>query len=145
MAGPSPMPGTLTPYIIVKNAAAAMGFYEKSFGAKEEYRLTGPEGQIGHAELTIGAGRLMLADESAAFGALSPPSVGGTPVKLHLYVDDVDATIARAQAAGATVLRPPQDQFYGDRSGMIADPFGHQWFLNTRQQTITPEEMRQRS
>src|SRR5437016_13399543 len=144
MAGPAPAPGTLTPYIIVKNAVAAIAFYEKAFGAKEEYRLAGPDGQIGHAELVIGAGRLMLADENAAFGALSPPSIGGTPIKLHLYVEDVDATVARAEAAGATVLRPAQDQFYGDRSGMIADPFGHQWFLNTRKETLTPGEMRQR-
>jgi PhnB protein len=144
MAGRSPEEGTLTPYIIVKNAKAAIAFYEKVFSAKEEYRLDGPDGGVGHAELVIGAGRLMLADESPAFGALSPPSVGGTPVKLHLYVADVDATIARAENEGATVLRPAQDQFYGDRSGMIADPFGHQWFLGTRKETLTPEKMRER-
>ncbi|HEX4078435.1 MAG TPA: VOC family protein [Rhizomicrobium sp.] len=144
MAGPSPAPGTLTPYIIVKDASAAIAFYEKVFGAKEDYRLPGPDGHIGHAELAIGAGRLMLADEHPAFGALSPPSIGGTPVKLHLYVEDVDATIACAEKEGATVLRPAQDQFYGDRSGMIADPFGHQWFLGTRKEDVTPEEMRQR-
>src|SRR5437773_7492739 len=144
MAGPSPAPGTLVPYIIVKNAADAIAFYEKAFGAKEEYRLAGTDGQIGHAELTIGAGRLMLADENVAFGALSPPSIGGTPIKLHLYVENVDATIARAEAAGATVLRPAQDQFYGDRSGMIADPFGHQWFLGTQKESLTPDEMRKR-
>ncbi|MGH6878752.1 MAG: VOC family protein [Rhizomicrobium sp.] len=144
MAQPSPEPGALTPYIIVKNAASAIAFYETVFGAREEYRLPGPDGQIGHAELTIGAGRLMLADEHPAFGALSPPSIGGTPVKLHLYVEDVDATIACAEKEGATVLRPAQDQFYGDRSGMIADPFGHQWFLGTRKENITPEEMQRR-
>jgi PhnB protein len=144
MAGPSPQPGALTPYIIVKNAKAAIAFYEKVFGAKEEYRLSGPDGGVGHAELQIGAGRLMLADEHPAFGALSPPSIGGTPVKLHLYVVDVDATIARAEKEGATVLRPAQDQFYGDRSGMIVDPFGHQWFLGTRKETLTPDEMRER-
>jgi PhnB protein len=144
MAGPAPVPGTLTPYIIVKNAAAAITFYEKAFGAKEEYRLAGPDGRIGHAELVIGVGRLMLADENPAFGALSPPSIGGTPIKLHLYVADVDATIARAEAEGATVLRPAQDQFHGDRSGMIVDPFGHQWFLGARKQTLTPDEMRER-
>jgi PhnB protein len=144
MAGPAPAAGTLTPYIIVNNAAAAIAFYEKVFGAKEDYRLPGPDSKIGHAELSIGAGRLMLADEHPAFGALSPPSIGGTPVKLHLYVEDVDATIARAQAAGAIVLRPAQDQFYGDRSGMIADPFGHQWFLGTRKESVSPEEMRKR-
>jgi PhnB protein len=146
MAQPSPAPGTLTltPYIIVKNAEAAIAFYAKAFGAREEYRLAGPDGHIGHAELVIGAGRLMLADENQAFGALSPPSVGGTPVKLHLYVEDVDKTIARAEKEGATILRPAQDQFYGDRSGMIADPFGHQWFLGTRKETLTPEQMKQR-
>jgi len=144
MAGPSPKEGMLTPYIIVKNAKAAIAFYEKVFSAREEYRLDGPDGGVGHAELVIGAGRLMLADESPAFGALSPPSIGGTPVKLHLYVADVDATIARAEKEGATVLRPAQDQFYGDRSGMIADPFGHQWFLGTRKETLTPEKMRER-
>ncbi|HEY6578961.1 MAG TPA: VOC family protein [Rhizomicrobium sp.] len=144
MAEPSPAPGALTPYMIVKNAAAAIAFYEKAFGAKEEYRLPGPDGSIGHAELAIGAGRLMLADEHPAFGALSPPSIGGTPVKLHLYVEDVDATMARAEKEGATVLRPAQDQFYGDRSGMIADPFGHQWFLGTRKETVAPEEMQRR-
>jgi len=144
MSGHSPAPGTLTPYITVKNAAAAIAFYEKAFGAKEEYRLAGPDGQIGHAELIVGAGRFMLADEHPAFGALSPPSVGGTPVTLHLYVADVDETIARAREAGATVLRPAQDQFYGDRSGMIADPFGHRWFLATRKETLTPGQMRER-
>lgn len=137
-------PGALTPYIIVKNAAAAIAFYEKAFGAKEEYRLAGPDGKIGHAELVIGAGRLMLAEESPAFGALSPASIGGTPVKLHLDVEDVDATMARAEAGGATILRPARDQFYGERSGMIADPFGHQWFLGTRKENVSPEEMQKR-
>lgn len=137
-------PGTLTPYIIVKGAEAAIAFYQKAFGAKEQFRLPGPDGRIGHAELSIGVGRFMLADESPAFGALSPPSIGGTPVKLHLSVEDVDATIARAEAAGATVLRPAKDQFYGERSGMIADPFGHQWFLGTQKEEVTPEEMQKR-
>ncbi|HEX3430714.1 MAG TPA: VOC family protein [Rhizomicrobium sp.] len=144
MAAGETVPGALTPYIIVKNAGAAIAFYQKVFDAKEEYRIANPDGTIGHAELVIGAGRLMLADEHPAFGALSPPSVGGTPVKLHLYVADVDATMARAEKEGATVLRPAQDQFYGDRSGMIADPFGHQWFLGTRKESLTPHEMRER-
>jgi PhnB protein len=86
----------------------------------------------------------MLADEHPDFGALSPPAIGGTPVKLHLYVDDVDAVMARAEKAGATVLRPAQDQFYGDRSGLIADPFGHQWFLATRKEDVSPREMQKR-
>lgn len=137
-------PGTLTPYIIVKNAKAAIAFYEKAFGAHEEYRLPNPDGTIGHAELVIGAGRFMLADEHKAFGALAPPSIGGTPVKLHLNVEDADATIARAEKEGATILRPAQDQFYGERSGMIADPFGHQWFIGTHKQDVTPEEMQKR-
>lgn len=144
MAGPSPTPGTLTPYLIVKNAAQAISFYEKAFGAKEDYRLPGPDGKIGHAELTIGAGHFMLADEHPAFGALAPSSIGGSPVRLHLYVEDVDATIAQAEKQGATVLRPAQDQFYGDRAGMIADPFGHQWHLGTRKENVTPDEMRRR-
>ena len=134
----------LTPYIIVKGADAAIAFYTKVFGAKEEYRLADDEGHVGHAELTVGDGRLMLADESPSFGALSPPTIGGTAVKLHVYVADADATVKRAEAAGATVLRPVQDQFYGDRSGMIVDPFGHQWFVATRKEVVTPEEMRAR-
>lgn len=144
MATPSPEVGALTPYIIVKNAKAAIAFYEKVFGAREEYRIPNPNGTIGHAELQIGAGRLMLADEHPAFGALSPPSIGGTPVKLHLYVADVDVTIALAEKECATVLRPAKDQFYGDRSGMIADPFGHQWYLGTRKESLTPQQMRDR-
>ncbi len=135
---------SLTPYIIVKGADAAIAFYGKVFGAKEEYRLADESGHIGHAELTVGDGRMMLADESPSFGALSPPSIGGTAVKLHIYVADVDAVVRKAAAAGATVLRPVQDQFYGERSGMIADPFGHQWFVATRKETVTPEEMRSR-
>ncbi len=134
-------PFELTPYIAVKGANAAIEFYKNVLGATEQFRLTNPDGRIGHAELKIGDGTLMLADESPAFGALSPPTIGGTPIRLHLYVEDVDATMKRAEAAGATVLRPAQDQFYGDRSGMIADPFGHQWFVATRKKPISPEEM----
>ncbi|HEY5046881.1 MAG TPA: VOC family protein [Rhizomicrobium sp.] len=136
-------PFTLTPYIIVKGAAAAIAFYEKAFGGVELFRLAEPGGRIGHAEVKLGDGGLMLADESPAFGALSPSTIGGTPVKLHLYVEDVDAVMKRAEAAGATVLRAAQDQFYGDRSGMIADPFGHQWFLATRKKAVSPEEMQE--
>ena len=137
-------PFTLTPYIIVKGANAAIDFYSKVLGAKEQFRLADPGGGIGHAELAIGDGGIMLADESPAFGALSPASVGGTPVKLQLYVEDVDAVMKRAEAEGATILRPAQDQFYGDRSGMIADPFGHQWFLATRKEAVSTEEMQKR-
>ncbi len=142
MAGPNWM--SLTPYIAVKGAANAIAFYKKVFGAKEEFRLEDQDKRIGHAELSIGDGRLMLSDEYPDFGALAPPSIGGTPVKLHLYVADVDATMKKAQSAGATVLRAAQDQFHGDRSGMIADPFGHQWFLATRKENVSPREMQKR-
>jgi len=142
MAGPKPM--SLTPYIAVKGAANAIAFYKRVFGAKEEFRLEDQDKRIGHAEISIGDGRLMLSDEYPDFGALAPPSIGGTPVKLHLYVEDVDATMKKAESAGATVLRPAQDQFHGDRSGMIADPFGHQWFLATRKENVSPQEMQKR-
>lgn len=142
MAGPNSM--SLTPYIAVKGAANAIAFYKKVFGAKEEFRLEDQDKRIGHAEISIGDGRLMLSDEYPDFGALAPASIGGTPVKLHLYVEDVDATMKKAEAAGATVLRPAQDQFHGDRSGMIADPFGHQWFLATRKESVSPQEMQRR-
>lgn len=135
---------SLTPYISVKGAAKAIAFYTKVFGAKEDFRLEDQDKRIGHAEISIGDGRLMLSDEYPDFGALAPASVGGTPVKLHLYVADVDATMKKAQAEGAMVLRPAQDQFYGDRSGMIADPFGHQWFLATRKEEVSPNDMQKR-
>ncbi|HVP83487.1 MAG TPA: VOC family protein [Rhizomicrobium sp.] len=142
MAGSNSM--NLTPYIAVKGAANAIAFYKKVFGAKEDFRLEDQDKRIGHAEISIGDGRLMISDEYPDFGALAPASVGGTPVKLHLYVEDVDATMKKAENAGATVLRPAQDQFYGDRAGMIADPFGHQWFLATRKENVSPEEMQKR-
>ena len=132
---------SLTPYIIVKDGASAIAFYKKAFGATEQFRLSEPGGRIGHAQLAIGDGEIMLADESPAYGAFAPPTVGGTPVRLHLYVPDVDATIKKAVKAGATVVRPAQDQFYGDRSGMITDPFGHQWSLATRVKTVSAKEM----
>lgn len=135
---------TLTPYIGVKDAAKALAFYHAAFGATELFRLTDPSGRIGHAEVAIGASLLMLSDEYPDFGALSPPSLGGTPVTLHLYVADADATVARAVEHGATVLRPVEDQFYGDRSGMIADPFGHKWMIATRKEAVSPEEMQRR-
>jgi PhnB protein len=135
---------TLTPYIAVKGADAAIAFYTKVLGAEEKFRLSEPNGRIGHAELKIGDGELMLADEAPGFGALSPNSIGGTPVRLHLYVEDVDAVMALAKDEGAVILRPAQDQFYGDRSGMIADPFGHQWFLATRKEAVSAKEMQKR-
>lgn len=136
----------LTPYIIVRDAARAIAFYVKALGAREIYRLTdpSPSGKIGHAELEIGGAVLMLADEWPDFGALSPASVGGSPVSLHLYVADVDAAVARATESGATVLRQPKDEFFGDRVATIVDPFGHRWQLATRKETVTPAEMQQR-
>jgi PhnB protein len=134
---------TITPYICVKGAAEAIEFYKTAFDATEEYRLNGEDGRIGHADLTIGDAKLMLADEAPAFGALAPPTIGGTPVRLHIYVPDVDATVKKAEKAGAIVLRPVEDQFYGDRSGLIADPFGHQWFVATRKKDVSAEAMQE--
>jgi PhnB protein len=135
---------TLTPYIVVKDAGRAIRFYVDAFGAVENYRLTEPGGKIGHADLRIGDGQLMLADEYPDWGALSPASVGGTPVSLHLYVVDVDAVVKHATDLGATVLRQPKDEFFGDRSAMIMDPFGHRWHLATHKEDVAPAEMQKR-
>src|SRR6478735_4228616 len=135
----------ITPYLIVRDAEAAIAFYVEAFGAEERFRLTDHHsGKIGHADLALGDAGLMLADEHPDFGALSPITIGGTPVKLHLSVDDSDAVVARAERAGAIVLRPVQDQMHGERSGMIADPFGHQWFISTPIAEVSPEEMQAR-
>ena len=135
----------ITPYLIVKDAEAAIAFYTEAFGAIEQYRLTDPHsGKIGHADLKLGEAGFMLADEHPDFGALSPATIGGTPVKLHLSVADSDATVAAAERAGATVLRPVQDQMHGERSGMIVDPFGHQWFIGTPIAEVSPEDMQAR-
>lgn len=136
---------TLTPYLIVKDAARAIEFYRQAFGAEETMRLPGPGGKIGHAEIRIGDSHIMMADEFPDMGALSPQSLGGTPVFLLLYVPDVDARFERAVAAGAKSIRPVKDQFYGDRSGMVADPFGHLWALATHIEDIPPDELRRRS
>jgi PhnB protein len=136
---------TLSAHIVVKGAARAIRFYAEAFGATELFRLTAPDGAtIGHAELEIGDSRLMLADEYPDFGALSPTSIGGSPVTLHLYVADVDTVVARAVKAGASLLRPVEDQFYGDRSGMLTDPFGHKWNVATTKEVVAPEEMQRR-
>ena len=134
----------LSPYLTVKDAVAAIEFYRRAFGAVELFRLTGPDARIGHAELSIEGATVMLSDEWPDFGALSPATIGGTPVKLHVYVADCDAVVTRAVAAGATLVRPVADQFYGDRSGMIADPFGHVWFVATLKEQVAPEEMQRR-
>ena len=138
------MSQTVTPYLIVKGAAEAIAFYTKAFGAKELFRLSEPSGKVGHAELEIRGSTIMLADEYPDFGALAPTTIGGSPVSLHLYVDDVDHVVSDATAAGATVLRAIKDEFYGDRTGMIADPFGHKWHVSTRKEEVSPEEMQRR-
>lgn len=134
----------LSAYLVVKGAARAIDFYTGVFGAKELYRLVEPGGKVGHAELELGRDRFMLADEYPDFGALSPDTIGGSPVSMHLYVDDVDALVKRAEEAGATLLRPAKDEFFGDRTAMIVDPFGHKWQLATRIEDVSPEEMQRR-
>jgi len=135
---------TATPYLSVRGASAAIEFYKRAFGATEITRLVQPDGRIGHAEIDISGARIMLADEFPEIGFKSPESLGGSPVNIHLDVSDVDAVARRAVAAGATVVRPVQDQFYGDRSGQIRDPFGYAWTISTRKETLTTEEMQRR-
>lgn len=135
---------SVTPYLIVKGAARALDFYVRAFGAVELMRMPQEDGRIGHAEIRIGDSRVMLADEFPEIGARSPESIGGSPVTIMLYVDDVDATVARAVSAGAKLTRPVADQFYGDRSGAVTDPFGHVWFVATHVEDVAPEEMERR-
>ena len=134
---------TITPHIIVRDASRAIDFYKQAFGATEINRMQGPNGGIMHAELRIGDSILMLADEFPGMGALSPLSIGGTPVSIHLYVEDVDSVTQQAIAAGATVKMPVSDMFWGDRYGIVADPFGHQWSIATHAQDLTEAEMQQ--
>ncbi len=133
-----------TPYIIVDGAAAAIDFYKEAFGAKETGRFLNPDGKIGHADLMIGGGHVMLADASPAMGYRGPEAFGGSPVSLCLYVEDVDKVVARAVAAGARVTRPVADQFYGDRTGGLTDPFGHSWYVMTHVEDVSNEEMAKR-
>ncbi len=134
---------TITPYLTVRNAAQALEFYKQAFGAEERFRLT-DGGRIGHAEIRIGNSLLMLSDEYPEMGVRSPESVGGTPVMLHLYVEDVDAWVARAVQAGGRRERTVENQFYGDRTGIVIDPFGHKWWIATHIEDVPPEEMEQR-
>jgi PhnB protein len=134
----------VTPYLVVRGAAQAIEFYQGAFGAQERMRMTGPDGKVGHAELQIGDSLVMLAEEHPDWGALGPASMGGTPVSLLLYVQDVDAVFARALAAGAKELRPVQDQFYGDRSGFLEDPFGHRWSIASHIEDVSREEIERR-
>jgi PhnB protein len=135
---------TATIYLIVKGAAKALEFYKKAFGAVEQMRFEGPEGAIGHAEIKIGDSPIMLADEFPGMGHKSPTSLGGSPAGICLYVKDCDALFKQAVAAGATVMKPLQDQFYGDRSGTVIDPFGHQWTVATHIEDVSPDEMKRR-
>ena len=136
---------TLTVYILVRNAAEAMDFYKRAFGAEERFRMPNPDGKIGHAELKIGDSMLMLADEQdGAFGK-SPQTLGGTPFCFVMYLENVDAAFQRAVAAGATVIRPLENKFYGDRTGIVADLYGHQWCLMTHVEDVPPDELQRRA
>jgi len=136
---------SLSPYLIVRDGAAAIDFYQKVFGATLRMKLDAPGGRVGHAELEIGNGLVMLADEHPELGALAPTTIGGTPVGLHLYLEDVDAVAKKAVAAGATLKRPVESEFYGDRLGSIIDPFGHLWHIATHVEDVSPEEIQRRS
>ena len=133
------------PYLIVDGAAAAMDFYKSVFGATERMRMPGPDGRISHAELQLGESVIMLADENPEMGIHGPKTIGGTPVTLHVYVEDSDAAFKRALNAGATSLRPIENQFYGDRSGQFEDPFGHKWNVATHVEDVPPDEMEKRA
>jgi PhnB protein len=135
----------VTPYLIVDGAADAIDFYKTVLGATERLRMEGPDGRIGHAELGVGDSVIMLADENPAMGARSPRTIGGTPVTIHVYVEDVDGAFERAVQAGAKTLRAVEDRFYGDRSGQLEDPFGHQWDLATHVEDVPPDEMSRRA
>jgi PhnB protein len=134
----------VTPYLIIRDASRALDFYKQAFGAVEVMRFPTPEGKIGHAEIKIGSGVVMLADESPARGHKSPQTLGGAPVSMMFYVADVDAQFAKALAAGGKVMNPLQDQFYGDRSGTLVDPFGHVWTIATHTEDVSPDEMQRR-
>ena len=136
---------SVTPYLIVQGAARAIDFYKAAFDAKERMRVNQADGRIGHAEITVGDSMIMLADEFPEHGIRGPRSLGGSPVTIHLYVEDVDATVARAVAAGAQITRAVQDQFYGDRSGSVTDPFGHVWAGSPPQEDVAGEERARRT
>lgn len=139
------MARTLVPYLIAKDAARAIDFYVAAFGAVEAFRMTDPgDGRVGHAELVIDGSLFMLADEYPDFGAVSPDTVGGTPVRLHLSTPSVDEDAERAVAAGAVLLRKPRDQSFGERTATLLDPFGHVWILSQTVETLSPEVMQAR-
>ena len=148
MANVKPIPdgyARLTPYLCIDGAAEAIDFYGKVFGAKERMRMPAPGGKVGHAELQIGDSVVMLSDEYPEMDVRGPKSIGGTSTTLSLYVDDVDATFAKAISLGAQALRPVENQFYGDRSGQFEDPFGHRWSVMTHVEDVPPDEMERRA
>lgn len=144
MAKVNPIPEgyhSVTPYLSIKGAAAAIDYYKEVFGATELFRMPGPEGKIGHAEIKIGNSPIMLADEYPDMEFVSPQTLGGTPVGLMIYVDDVDTMFKQAISRGAKEVKPLQNQFYGDRSGTLKDPFGHVWTVATHVEDVAPEEI----
>ena len=135
----------VTPYLIVDDAGAAIDFYCSVLGATERMRMGGPDGKVGHAELEIGDSVIMLADEHPEMRAVGPKTVGGTPVSIHVYVEDVDSVFEQALKSGAEELRPLENQFYGDRSASFKDPFGHHWSVATHVEDVPPDEMEKRA
>jgi len=131
-------------YLRLADAPRAIGYYKEVFGAEEKFRLVEPSGKVGHAELDLGGTTLMISEEYPEMGIQGPASIGGTSVTIHLHVDDADAMIQRAEKAGGEVLRPPQDHFYGERSGMVRDPFGHEWNIGHDIEEVEVEEMQRR-
>jgi PhnB protein len=136
---------TVTPFLSVDDAAGAIDYYKQAFGAKERMRMETPDGKIGHAELEIGDSLIMLADEFPEMGALGPKKVGGSPMTIHVYVEDVDAAFQRAIENGGKEVRAVEDQFYGDRSGRFEDPFGHSWNIASHVEDVPPDEMAKRA
>ena len=147
MSNVKPIPDgyhSVTPYLALKSADAGIKFYKKAFGAREILRLPMPDGGVAHAEIEIGNSRVMMADEMPAYGNKSPQTLGGSPISLAIYVEDVDSAFDKAVKAGATVKRPVENQFYGDRAGTLIDPFGYQWSLMTHKEEVSLEEMKRR-
>jgi PhnB protein len=134
----------VTPYLVLEGAAEAIDFYTRVFGAKERMRMPAPGGKIGHAEIEIGHSMVMLADAVPEMGHKSPRTLGGSPISLLLYVEDVDSTVSKAVENGAKLVRPVENQFYGDRMGGVEDPFGHQWYVASHVEDVSPEEMKRR-